>query len=328
MSLLIIDSNNILHRALYSPEYFSTEYLGNFTGGVLGFLEYTRDIIASSSKNTKLICVWDGQRSVRCSEYYKEYKRNRDPKTEQDILIKKEHFKKFNDQKNILCKELISNLPILSYQDDLHEADHVIYQICRLHSTEDITVVSEDKDLLQLINMFDNLKVFRPIKKEMVTKQNFKEITGVSLKAFLIYKAMLGDDSDNIPGPDGVGAKTAIKMANLIDDERPYESLVEVSKTFHDADIEKCKKKPEVKYKRESLVYNGLGVVARNLELMDLSREEFKNITMYNLAVKLFEFKAELNEINLIQTFHRYGFRNIIQQYNFWIQPFKNRSYK
>ena len=71
-------------------------------------------------------------------------------------------------------------------------------------------IVSVDQDFLQLVQ--DTVSVYSPIKDIHITNQNFEEIVGVPVKDFLMYKALIGDKSDNIPGVPKVGDKTAKKI--------------------------------------------------------------------------------------------------------------------
>jgi 5'-3' exonuclease len=72
-------------------------------------------------------------------------------------------------------------------------------------------VVSVDQDLLQLIN--ENVDVYDPMKKRLLTIHNFDQFFPVSLDKFIKYKAAMGDKSDNIPGIPKVGTKRAAMMA-------------------------------------------------------------------------------------------------------------------
>ncbi|MNT21672.1 DNA polymerase I, thermostable [compost metagenome] len=73
-------------------------------------------------------------------------------------------------------------------------------------------VVTTDKDMLQLINK--SVSVYRPGKDVIVSPLNFYEQTGVTQEAYIGYRALVGDTSDNIFGVQGIGEKTA---KNLMD---------------------------------------------------------------------------------------------------------------
>lgn len=90
------------------------------------------------------------------------------------------------------------------------EADDVIATaVKRLYDQYDITIVTNDHDFLQLINKYENLKIYNLQAKEI--KQKY---TDIELKHFTMWKVIKGDKSDAIPAIDKkVGAKTAIKLA-------------------------------------------------------------------------------------------------------------------
>ena len=67
---------------------------------------------------------------------------------------------------------------------------------------EDVTVITSDRDMVQLLNYSDKIKVFNPIRKEFREKQ----------PNLILEKAIVGDSSDNIPGVPRIGEKTYAKM--------------------------------------------------------------------------------------------------------------------
>ena len=77
------------------------------------------------------------------------------------------------------------------------------------HKDNRVIIVSGDQDFYQLCN--SNIQVWSPIKKILVNVDDVRSIFGCHPINFPIYKALLGDASDNIPGISGVGPKTIIK---------------------------------------------------------------------------------------------------------------------
>ena len=71
------------------------------------------------------------------------------------------------------------------------------------------TIVSSDKDFLQLVN--DNIEVYAPVKKKTLNSSNILEELKVLPKNYNVIKALLGDNSDNLAGVKGLGIKTIVK---------------------------------------------------------------------------------------------------------------------
>jgi 5'-3' exonuclease len=100
-------------------------------------------------------------------------------------------------------------LPVDIVSIDKIEADDVIGYITK-RLTNNVTIVSSDKDYLQLVN--EKVTVFSPIKKIFYTPQVIKKEFGISATNFLTQKILLGDSGDNVPGVAKVGPKTAVKL--------------------------------------------------------------------------------------------------------------------
>jgi 5'-3' exonuclease len=122
------------------------------------------------------------------------------------------------------------------------EADDVIYWLSNHFKNDRKTVVSVDKDLIQLVD--ENTNVFSPIKNVLITPDNFEELNDIPIKHFVSLKALVGDKSDNIDGVPRVGTKTAqkilmegnIKSRLNAKDYKIYErnlDLVDLSRAFN-----------------------------------------------------------------------------------------------
>ena len=92
------------------------------------------------------------------------------------------------------------------------EADDIMaYLALRASSAgKKVTIVSSDKDFLQLVN--SNIEVYAPVKKKTFTKDNIFEELKVLPTNYNIVKALLGDNSDNLQGVKGLGIKTIVSQ--------------------------------------------------------------------------------------------------------------------
>jgi DNA polymerase-1 len=117
--------------------------------------------------------------------------------------------------------ELISCLGVKNMYPGILEADDVIYWLCK-NNDQPKVIVSVDQDMLQLVD--EKTQVYSPIKDVMITDENFVQHTNVPREQFVRYKSLMGDKSDNLPGLDKCGPKTAVK---LIDKHPTDETLIE-----------------------------------------------------------------------------------------------------
>ena len=128
---------------------------------------------------------------------YNDYKRNRDAsKQEQSYLDLKEQFP--------IVEKALEAYPVMQVKIDGMEADDVIYALSMHIASqgEEVTVISTDKDLIQLKNSYDIIDIYSPLRQEYYRVN----------KNIVMEKAICGDSSDNIPGLYRVGPKTFEKM--------------------------------------------------------------------------------------------------------------------
>ncbi len=119
------------------------------------------------------------------------------------------------------------NFPLHQIKEDFLEADDVISQIVEyINNTDkyDAVIVSTDKDFHQLVG--SRVAVYNPITKKILTEQNLRELYGIrNLQNVAWLKAIMGDDSDSIPGIKGIGLKTAQKLLHpIVNSEAVWEA--------------------------------------------------------------------------------------------------------
>jgi DNA polymerase-1 len=92
------------------------------------------------------------------------------------------------------------------------EADDAIAYIAQMYedTCKKITIVSTDRDFYQLVD--NRIQVWSPIKKKMYDVEAVQEEFGVHPNNMVIYRSFTGDASDNIPGVNGIGPKTILKL--------------------------------------------------------------------------------------------------------------------
>ncbi len=200
MKNLIIDAFNMIHRSRFGQK-------GDH-GTTYTFFRSLRSEV-ERHKPDRVFVVWEG-RPVRRIAENAEYKANRAPVLDDG----------FHRQKRDI-RELCKLLPVTSVVHPEHECDDVIAYIVRSMLPNDEHVVcSSDSDFIQLID--ERVSLWNPIRKDFVQFQN----------NYVVWKALRGDKSDNIPGVRGIGDVTATKLAN--DEKLLQEFLANSDENRHD----------------------------------------------------------------------------------------------
>jgi DNA polymerase-1 len=203
---LLVDGNNFLHRAYHSV------LKNNFTnsrGFPTGATKVYVNMIISLEKNYKdaqIAFVFDAKGKSFRHELYNDYKATRKPMDED-----------LRKQVGII-KDIIRAMGYLIIEVPNVEADDVIgtYATMADKNNQKLKIVSGDKDLSYFVN--ENITILDTMKKREFHEQDIIEKFGVPPKLISDYLALVGDTSDNVPGMDGVGEKTAAILLNEIGD--------------------------------------------------------------------------------------------------------------
>ncbi len=201
---LIVDGDSLIKTAYHGAK--DLYYKDTHIGGIFQFLTMLRKII-NEYRFDKIYVFWDGTFSGRLRhEIYKDYKSNRDkdfyvqqPPSEPNLYIQKERVM-------LYCEELF----IRQFIDDVIEADDcVAYYVSQMKEDEKVVIMSNDRDLCQLID--DKVGVYVINLKKIVTKENYNQYFKHHHTNLKLIKMISGDVSDNIKGIQGVSEKTIIK---------------------------------------------------------------------------------------------------------------------
>lgn len=202
---LIIDGNSLACRAAFAhnPKFgpdLQTSY-GKMTGGTHRFFTMF-DKILKQIKPTHIVVAWDMGRKTFRKDIYPEYKANRETK-EESLFIQ------FEDIKRILTSIGIKNIGVIGY-----EGDDIVGTYTKLSKATKTFIVSGDKDCYQLVN--DNTYIIYPkngfSEIELITPEYILNKYDITVDKFIDFKALMGDSGDNVPGINGCGEKTAIKL--------------------------------------------------------------------------------------------------------------------
>ena len=216
--ILVIDAMNMLIRSFSLLKAMSPT--GHHIGGLVGFLR-SLGYVTRIFEPTRIIVVWDGKggsgNRQNVDPNYKAHRANTrithwglyDTKAEETEALVGQLFR---------TKDYLECLPVHQIMMDKLEADDIIAYLAKEASRtkKKITIVSSDKDFLQLVDK--NVSVYAPIKKKTFTPENIKEEIKVHPKNYNIVKALLGDNSDGLRGVKGLGIKTIMsEFPDVID---------------------------------------------------------------------------------------------------------------
>jgi 5'-3' exonuclease len=221
--VLIVDGLNSYIRVFSAVPVTNED--GEHIGGVAGFLRSIA-FVTRMIKPTRVVIVFDGKGgSVRRKDLYSEYKAGRTVNTKFNRL---DHVEIDVDQEVKNMKKQLSRLvdyleclPITLISIDNIEADDAIAYLTTdvYHNSDQVTIMSDDKDFLQLVN--DKVNVWRPVEKQLYNATKVHEKVGLPAHNYLIAKLFTGDSSDNIKGIKGVGVKTLVKhIPELLSDTK------------------------------------------------------------------------------------------------------------
>ena len=202
--IILVDGNNLMFRS-----YYATAYNGNFmnnsngfpTNALFGFTNMMNKIIKEENPQY-IIVAFDKGKTFR-HEKYDDYKGGR-VETPNELKIQFP-----------LAKKLLTAMGIKYYEIDNYEADDIIGTFSKFCDDDPDfigTIVSSDKDLLQLISKDIDIKLLKQKDYIRYNEQSFEAEYGIKPINVIDLKALMGDSSDNIPGVKGVGEKTALKL--------------------------------------------------------------------------------------------------------------------
>ena len=204
----LIDGSGYIFRAYYALPPLSRKSDGLPTGAVSGFCSMLFKLLEdarsddSKHKPTHFAVIFDSARKNFRNEIYSEYKANR-AEAPDDLAPQFEYIRKSVKAFNLPSIELIN-----------YEADDLIATYAKqiTEAGAKVTVISSDKDLMQLVS--NKVRLFDPMKSRVIGEKEVIEKFGVKPDQVIDVQSLAGDASDNVPGVPGIGIKTAAELIN------------------------------------------------------------------------------------------------------------------
>ena len=203
--VILVDGNNLLFRSYYATAYqgvIMRNSKGFPTNALYGFINMMNKIMKEEEPSYILV-AFDKGKTFR-HDQYDWYKAGR-VEMPNDLKLQ---FPK--------AKEVLDAMGIKHFEIDNYEADDIIGTVAKIVDEEDefiATIISSDKDLLQLISDEVEVKLLKTSGFIRMTRDEFRNTYGgIEPINMIDLKALMGDKSDNIPGVKGIGEKTAVNL--------------------------------------------------------------------------------------------------------------------
>ncbi|HET6926473.1 MAG TPA: 5'-3' exonuclease H3TH domain-containing protein, partial [Hyphomicrobiaceae bacterium] len=205
----LIDGSGYIFRAFHALPPLTRPSDGLPVGAVHGFCGMLWKLLQDARKSTgptHIAVIFDASEKTFRNEIYKDYKAHRPPAPEElvpQFPLIRDAVKAFN----IACVEQYG-----------FEADDLIATYAK-HSIEsggDVTIVSSDKDLMQLVR--PGISMLDTMKNRSIGPDEVRERFGVPPERVIDVQALAGDSIDNVPGVPGIGVKTAAELINQYGD--------------------------------------------------------------------------------------------------------------
>ncbi len=205
----LIDGSSYIYRAYFAIRHLSNSK-GEATNAIYGFTKMLLTLLREEQPD-RVAVIFDAKGPTFRKKLYPDYKANRSAMPE-DLV-----------PQIPLIKDVVRafNLPALELSG--YEADDIIATLAKRYTEQglDITVVTGDKDLMQIVG--EKVRLLDTMKKKVSGRDEVIERFGVPPEQVLEILGLAGDSSDNIPGVPGIGEKTA---SSLIQEFGSIENLL------------------------------------------------------------------------------------------------------
>ena len=293
--IYLVDGSTYIFRAYHALPPLTRKSDGFPVGAISGFCNMLDKLIKGErEKNnlTHLLVIFDASGKTFRNDIYPEYKANRSSPPE-DLIPQFPVIRKATDAFNVTHVEMLG-----------YEADDLIasYTKAALDEQMKVTIVSSDKDLMQLVK--DDVSMLDTMKNRLIKKNEVIEKFGVEPNRVIDVQSLAGDSVDNIPGVPGIGIKTA---SLLINEYNNLDNLLEKA-----SNIKQNKRREslikfadQARLSRELVTLKDdveLPIPIKNIEIQSINPEklisflkgmEFKTLT----EKKAREFNLNLSEI-------------------------------
>lgn len=314
--VLLIDGLNLFFRNFAMLNIVNTK--GEHIGGLGGFLRSIGTLV-NQIQPTSIYVVFDGEGStVNRKNLLPEYKSGRHLSriTNWDTFedLDEEHDAKVDQLVRLV--QYLKCLPVKTVALDKVEADDIIAYLCKhiasLNPENKTFIVSSDKDFIQLTD--EQTTVYRPIEKDFYTKEVVLRKFGVLAENFIVYKTLMGDQSDKIPGVKGLGPKKLHKLfPELSQRVITLDEIIDIAAEKHE----------------DHLIYSRIvfdaDILQNTYKVMDLHNPMMDEVEKHYLRDLEASDLPLLREDLFLRLYAEDGLRHLIKNVEYWTKnTFKN----
>ena len=313
--VLLIDGNNLYIRSYCASSTLGDE--GNHVGGITGFM-FSLAATIRMHHPSRVVVIFDGSGgSLRRRELFPDYKKDRHSTVR---LNRTYEFTDTEEEKNKgwqlqVLVGMLKCLPLLTIAPDHIEADDAIAYLAKIVEEREngkAIILSMDKDFLQLVN--ENISVWSPIKKVMYRPDKVVEDYGFHPNNFLLYRAITGDKSDNIPGIDGIKEKTLIKHFP----DLALSGAKDVGFIFEEAQRQAAEKK-KAPVVLTTLLANR-EIIERNIKLMRLDEPMISGTSKMEVLKQFDMPLPKFDKMTLTKIINQHKFASAFTNWDNWLQ--------
>jgi DNA polymerase-1 len=198
--VFLVDGSGFIFRAFHGLPPM-TRPDGTPVNAVYGFTTMLMKLVDETEAD-HIAVVFDTARKTFRSDIYPEYKAHRPPPPEELI------------PQFALTRDAVRAMCVACVELEGYEADDIIATYARLavEAGADVTIVSSDKDLMQLVG--PRVKMYDAMKNRIIGDAEVREKFGVGPDRVVDVQALAGDSTDNVPGVTSIGIKTAAQLIN------------------------------------------------------------------------------------------------------------------
>lgn len=308
--VLLIDSYNLFFRNFAVLNMVNEQ--GVHIGGLGGFLRSLGSLIKQFNP-TSVYIIFDGiDGSINRKNLNANYKsgRNINRITNWDSFdnLADENESKVNQISRLIY--YLKCLPVKIISIPKVEADDVIAYLSKYlpeKYNSKVYIVSSDQDYLQLVN--EQVILYRPIEKKLFNPINIQQKYGVLPENFVIYKSLLGDNSDSITGIKGMGPKKISKLFPLLNSKpQTLDDIFETSK----------------ENLQENIIYariiHGFNKLKENYTIMDLHKPLINDVEEKIIQDVVENQRFKLDQKSFITLYQQDGLNNMIKNLSFWLK--------
>lgn len=286
-SICLVDGSGYIFRAFYALPIM-TRADGTPVNAVYGFMNMLMNLVLEN-RCSHIVVVFDAKRKNFRNDIFPAYKENR-KETPPELVPQFPLIRKASE---------ILNIPWIEMEG--YEADDLIatYSDIATKKGWHTTIVSADKDLMQLMN--NHVSLYDPMKKKIITDEDVLNKFGVLPDKVTDVQSLMGDSTDNIPGATGIGPKTAAALIN------EFGSLENLLNNIQSIKNEKRRNilerdKEQILISQKLVTLNNQAPVSSDLSAFKAKEPQFETIESFLIENNFKSLQAKISNWSISRT--------------------------